>query len=421
MFNTIIEAGKQEGLKVFSAIRVQCPVLVVHLKMDSRDNDPFFPVDRSILSLYDNNHGWKIPQVAKLIGLDESFIHYRVDSLQSEGMLENLDGTKFSTDAAKRKYFNEDGERPIVTIYGDLVLDGYSLKPLDKEFYATKAPYSNRRSEMIVPRVILGNDDPDLVHAVHLVEKSNGRVKECYQLEHDSFNYQIEGVEEKSIDNVYVVLAFDTITKKGVRKVFFKDRFLSKVDSLEGTLDKYYIYMRDGEFHSSGGYMPRDGDPLSTLKDDSIRDFLCERYEMDVSTEQDYILVQQLTDGTPFPFTVIVNEKMLERSENPCRLLDDAIRGGIVDYTREGTFKNRIGGFVWIPVKNIIPEYLAHYKALRNWQKEKGRVDISFIRSVEPAWPTWRIDFIRLGLLNELEAIDISQFIDENREKEIDL
>ena len=112
---------------------------------------------------------------------------------------------------------------------------------------------------------------------------------------------------------------------------------------------------------------------------------------------------------------------MLERSENPCRLLDDAIRGGIVDYTREGTFKNRIGGFVWIPVKNIIPEYLAHYKALRNWQKEKGRVNISFIRSVEPAWPTWRKDFIRLGLLNELEAIDISQFIDENREKEIDL
>ena len=48
-FKAICECGTAEGLIVFGAIRVQCPVWVLHLKMLSKDNDPFFAIDKAIL------------------------------------------------------------------------------------------------------------------------------------------------------------------------------------------------------------------------------------------------------------------------------------------------------------------------------------------------------------------------------------
>ena len=45
-FKAICECGTAEGLIVFGAIRVQCPVWVLHLKMLSKDNDPFFAIDK---------------------------------------------------------------------------------------------------------------------------------------------------------------------------------------------------------------------------------------------------------------------------------------------------------------------------------------------------------------------------------------
>ena len=122
--------------------------------------------------------------------------------------------------------------------------------------------------------------------------------------------------------------------------------------------------------------------------------------------------------------TYIVSEELLNRCDNPRKIMDDALAGRIVEYTVEGTKTardgktlKRIGGYFWIPVKNIIPEKIEHYRALRDWQKTKGRVDISFIHSLEPEWTNWREDFTKLCLLDELESIDISQFINENNKK----
>ena len=421
IFNTITETGRKIGLNVFSAIKVQCPVWVVHLKMDTRDNDPLFPVDRSILALIQDNPESNGKQISSLIGLEESFVRGRIEALKDIGMLELLEnGIWKVTDSAQAVYFNETGERPVVTIYADLVLDGFSLKPLEKDFYEAKATFSKRRSDMIVPRVVMGPTDPALVRAVRSVEKSNGKEKEMLQLDHDSFNYEIVGCELRSIDNVYVVLACNPDTGTGVRKIFFRDRFLSKVDSIEGTLDNYYLYFRGGECHSSEGYMREVGNPLVNMTSSSILEYLSTRYGKGAATKDNYIYRPGLGPGQTFPLVISVDEEMLRRSGEPRKIINDAFHGEIIEYTKEGSWKNRIGGYFRIPVENGIPELVERYGALQKWKKEKGSVDISFIRSVVPAWKRWREDFVQLGLLEELEAIDISQFINENREKEAD-
>lgn len=425
IFNTIIATGKSEGLKVFSAVKVQCPVWVVHLKMDSRDNDPFFPVDKSILSLLDGNPSATAFEISNLIGLEKTFVEGRIGFLSGMEMIEKIDGEKYITEKAKEWYLNEAGERPIVTIYDDLVLDGLTLKPLDRWFYECRASYSSRRSDVVVPRVIMGKDDPALVRAVKAVEKLNGKEKEALLLEHDSFNYDIQGFEAKSIDNVYVVMAINPETGKGVRRIFYKDRFIPKVDSLEGSLDKYYLYLHNGSCHCSCGFMPLEGNPFVAMKEPEIKIHLYLMLHTARPLSQDYMYTPEFGNGGEYPLTYIVSEELLERSEDPRDVMDAALAGRIVEYTAEGTRKTqdgktikRIGGYFWIPVKNIIPDKVEHYRALRKWQREKGRVDISFIRSLEPEWTSWREDFVKLGLLDELESIDISLFINENRKKE---
>ena len=116
-FRDICDFGTSQGLTVFGAVKVQCPVWVIHLKMKSKDNDPFFPVDRAMLRYMDMVPDANVAYLANLIGMDVDFIKYREKELRESNMIcINQKGLYEITSDAKRKYFEDGGERPDVTI-----------------------------------------------------------------------------------------------------------------------------------------------------------------------------------------------------------------------------------------------------------------------------------------------------------------
>ena len=420
-FRDICDFGKSQGLTVFGAVKVQCPVWVIHLKMKSKDNDPFFPVDRAMLRYMDMAPDANVAYLANLIGMDVDFIKYREKELRESNMIcINQKGLYEITSDAKRKYFEDGGERPDVTIYGDVVVDGLSLKLLDKAFYEARAPYSDRRSQMIVPTAILSNDDPRLVKAVKRIEGMTRSQKEEYLLEGLSHDYEIEGYDLKSIDNVYIVLSYDHNSKKSRRDVFFRDRFIPSVDCLSEVIDHYYLYLSNAVCHSSEGYTPKDGNPFVWFSFEEVKKFLQERYILSSVKDEDFKCYNSSTPDGGYPLVVNVSNDMLERSEIPYRLMNDALMGKFDVDVKEGTFNGHRGGFCVISVRNTIPERVARYREMKDYVKRNGHIDMAFIEASYPKGRGWRQEFVELGLLEELEEIDIAQYIRYNGEMEED-
>lgn len=419
-FIDICDYGKMQGLTVFGAVKVQCPVWVIHLKMLSKDNDLFFPVDRAILSYMDMAPKAGLAYLANLIGMEADFVKFREKELKETGMVRISEDGYELTDNAERKYFTDGGERPDVTVYGDVVVDGLSLKVLDKDFYDAKASYSDRRSDMIVPTPLLGVDDPLLVKAIKRIEGMTRSQKESCLLDGLSHDYEIQGYDLKSIDNVYVVLSYDGRLGNCRRDIYFKDRFIPTVDCLSGVLNHYYLYLHNAICHSSEGYTPKDGDPFVWFSNSEVKNFLKDRYILSSVKDEDFKNYQLTTPEGGYPLIINVTEDLLERSEDPAKIMNDAMLGCFDIDVKEGTYKGNKGGFFIISVSNTIPEKIARYKALKEYVKHNGRLDMDFIRATYQGGTGWRQEFIELGLLEELEDIDVAQFIKYNGETEDD-
>ena len=86
-FKAICECGAAEDLIVFGAIKVQCPVWVLHLKMLSKDNDPFFAIDKAILKYIKMQPDCNIAYLSAIIGMDYDFVNWRKDELSSASMI----------------------------------------------------------------------------------------------------------------------------------------------------------------------------------------------------------------------------------------------------------------------------------------------------------------------------------------------
>lgn len=410
-FKRICEYGESQGLTVFGAVKVQCPVCVLHLKMLTKDNDPFFPIERAILNYIDMSPNANLSYLSNLIGMDIDFVKCLEKGLRDDNMITADETGYHITENARRKYFSANGERPDVTVYGDVVVDGQSLELLDKEFYAARASYSDRKSEMIIPEAILGNDDPKLQRALKHLEKLPAKTKEEYFLERESHGYEIVSYEMKSIDNVYIVFSHDNETKKNRRDVFFKDRFIPDVDCLKEVKDFYYLSIRDGECHSSEGYVRKEGNPFFWLPFSEVKTFLQKRYYLDSVNDDDFYCDFKSTSANGYPLIVKVTEDMLRRSSEPVKILNDAMFGCFDVDVREGTYNGRKGGFFIVQVENNIPSKVERYKALKEYVRKNGKITMDFIKEHYPEGDDWRRKFVDLGLYEELEALDIEQFI----------
>lgn len=413
-FKTICECGKDEGLIVFGAVRVQCPIWVLHLKMLSKNSDPFFAIDKAILKYIKMQPGCNVAYLSAIIGMDYDFVSWRKDELDNAGMIRYVDssyGYEVTVDA-ELKYLSGNRTRPDVEIYADLPVDGVSLEILDQEFYSSRAYYSDRRSSTIVARPIIDENDPKLIQALERLERMSPEEKFDHHLERESHDYSVEGFDLKTIDNIYVVLAYSKEEKKCVRKMFFNNKFIPTIDSLKNSIDYYYLSIYNGVCLSSDGYVPKDGNPFVNLREDQICRVIRERYQIDEVTSDDFLYTPAVNPAYGSPLTIKVTEGLLDRAGEAERLMYDALNRQFVLDVRDNPANPRSKtGFFIVHVDNDIEDKVKRYELIRKYKKEHGKLDLEFLNDTYPDTLTWRRELVKLGLYSDIEEIDIDQYI----------
>lgn len=412
-FKAICECGKAEGLIVFGAVRVQCPVWVLHLKMLSKDNDPFFAIDKAILKYIKMQPNCNIAYLSAIIGMDYDFVNWRKDELSSANMIryDEIKSAYEVTNIAEQKYLSGKGERPDVEIYSDLAVDGVSLELLDQEFYNSRAYYNDKRSDAIVAQPIINENDPKIIKALKRLERMSPDEKCNHHLERESHDYSLEGYDLKTIDNIYIVLCYNPEDNKCSRRIYFNNKFISGIDSLKSSIDYYYLSFYNGVCLSSDGYVPKEGNPFVNLREDEICRVIKERYQVDYVTADDFLYTPA---GNPLfgtPLIIKVTDGLLERAEEAERLMNDAVNSSFFLDIKESPVSKWKTGFFMVHVANNIPDRVERYARIKKYKQENGKLDVEFLNKTYPDTLTWRKELVKLGLYSDLEEIDIEQHI----------
>ena len=401
------EFGKNAGRTIYGAVKIQYPVYNLHLKMLTKDVDPYFPIDRAIVKYATLQPDIIYVYLSALIGLDESFVRWRIHTLMETNFLA-LKGTEYIvTDNGERKYLSVDQERPDRTIYGNLVVDGITLGLLDISFYQNKAWLLDKKSDLMPHMALLGNNDPAIQRTIKRLENMSPEEKADHCLEAASHDYEVTDYDAQSLDDVYVVFSSDNKTKACRRDILYKNKVLG-IQKLSEEAEKFYFSVYDGEFYNSQGYHPRQGDPYFSFSAEQIAEYLKKRYGADEILPTDFKYAEKTDKNFPYPLSIKVTRHLLGRVKKRKRLIIDAINGNICETLRVGAMKNVEIGFFNIHVEDKVPEYTMLYSKMAKWE---GRLNRQFVEQELSSLPDWRKDLVYLGCFEELEEIDIDQFI----------
>ena len=399
--------GKSANRTIHGAVKIQYPVYNLHLKMLSKDVDPYFPIDRAIVKYATLQPDINYVYLSALIGLEESFVRWRLHTL-TESFFLTIKGTEyFVTENGERKYLSIDREQPDRTVYGNLVVDGITLALLDISFYQNRARLLDKKSDLMPHIALLGTNDPAIKKTIKRLEKLSPEEKADYHLEPSSHNYEVIDYDPQSLDEIYVVFSSDNKTKQCHRDILFGNKVLG-IQKLAEEAKKFYFSVYDGEFYNNQGYHPRQGDPFFSFSAEQIIEYLRKRYEADKILPSDFRYADKTDMKFPYPLTIKVTRDMMGRVKRRKRLIIDAINGTICENLRVGAMKNVEIGFFNIHVENEVPEYTSLFSKILNWE---GRLNSKFVQKELSSLSDWRMNLVYLGCFEELEEIDIDQFI----------
>ena len=97
------ECGKNADRTIHGAVKIQYPVYNLHLKMLTKDVDPYFPIDRAIVKYATMQPDINYVYLSALIGLDESFVRWRIHTLMETNFLALKDTEFIVTENGERK------------------------------------------------------------------------------------------------------------------------------------------------------------------------------------------------------------------------------------------------------------------------------------------------------------------------------
>lgn len=404
---TFEEYGKMTGRTIHGAVKIQYPVYNLHLKMLTKDVDPYFPIDRAVIKYATLQPDIDLAYLAALIGLDTSFVRWRVGTLMEENMLA-LHGVEYSvTENGDRKYLAENPVQKDRVIYGNLVVDGNTLELLDKSFYKNKAWLLDRKSDVFPHKPLLSVNDNSIKKTLKGLERMTPDEKNEYCMEGASHDYEVVDFDAQSLDDVYIVFSSDNETKRGRRDVLYKNKVLD-LEQVSEEIKMFYFSLYNGEFYNSQGYHPRQKNPLYSFSSDEIIAFIQKRYDIKEVLASDFDYCDWTDCNHPYPLTIKATKELLHRAKDRKRLVIDAVNGTISQTLHVGANRNVKIGFFNIHVDNSIPVFTSLYTKLFKWE---GRLNSAFVEQELSSDPEWRNSLVYIRCFEELEEIDIDKFI----------
>ncbi len=404
---TFEDFEKTTGRTIYGAVKIQYPVYNLHLKMLTKDVDPYFPIDRAIVKYATLQPDINFAYLSALIGLDTSFVRWRVNTLMESNMLALNEINYNVTENGEHKYLAEDPVQKDRVIYGNLVVDGITLELLDKSFYQNKAWLLDRKSEVFPHKPLLSVSDANIQTTLKKLEKMSPEEKVEYSLEAASHDFEVTDFDAQTLDDVYIVFSSDNTTKECKREIVYKNKVLN-LSQLSEEIKMFYFSIYGGDIYNNQGYHPKDGNPLFIFSSEEITEYLKKRYEAKEILPSDFDYCEQTDKNHPYPFTIKVTRDLLDRVKKRKRLIIDAINGVISQTMRVGPMRNIEIGFFNVHVEDYVQDFTSLYSKLVNWE---GRLNKEFVKQELASISDWRKNLVYLKCYEELEEIDIDQFI----------
>ncbi len=400
------------GKTLIGFIPAQCPVYVINIKYLSKDNDPFYPIDRVIIQTIYNNPQSSISYLAWILGFEKEIIFSRITHhLVEDGFLtySPANGLYKITDAGERKYLNESGDRPDVEVTGAIMVDGTTLELLPTSFYdLDNALRYFRQGKTNIPHIpLLGINDTHLQNAVKNIEKIIRKSYFSYGLEENGHNLEIIGYDERYIEDTTVIILADSSGNVS-KELYYKGQKVS-LAAINKAVERYYFYVDDNGFlHQNHGVSTNDN--VKEIICNSKRNVLCALFEKRYNIKDKNFVFSYLLDskeaGNVYPFSLKINTDFLINTNNKRQLLADA-RKKIIQ------FNAREEGSLFVPVisDTVITSYLFFESELDKWKEQHNSVDIEFIKYIKNKINyNWRVILCGIDRFEDLEMIDRKEF-----------
>lgn len=392
------------GLTLIGYMPAQSPIYVLNIKYLSKDKDPFYPIDRSILSIINETPNASLSFIAWLIGFEKEVVESRINfHLIKDGYLKRINGVYLVTDSGFKKYFNNSGERPDVEVTGSIMVDGTTLELLPPIFYeANNSIRFFRNGKINIPHYpIIGLEDKFVTKAIKYIERKIYKNEDKYGLEESAHDFKLIGVDERYIEDIYILIAAEngrSITKR----LYFNGHF-TMLPSLSEAMKKYFFsFDAKGVLHHNYGVttLESPANIACYVKEEYVITYLANRYKVK-SIETEKILNADLP---PYPLAITITKELLMNSPVKEKVMADAKKGMLEVQAKEG-------GYLFIPVKTkpIIKRFLKFEEKLNIWKEEHDTLDMEFIESIDSPID-WRKTFCLIGHYNDLEAIDINSY-----------
>lgn len=411
LFTELTEFASSLELHLEGFIPAKCPVYVLNLSYMSKDKDPFYPIDRTIIEILDRNPMGSIAYIAWLVGFEKEIVESRITyHLIADGFLAyNNNGAYVVTDAGARKYMTQNGERPDVQVTGSIMVDGTTLKVLPQRFYNEDNSLRYYKSgKTSIPHIpLMGKDDPLLLKAIKTIERTIKASHFYYGLEENAHDLEVLSYDERIIEDAVIVFLSDSKGNISKRLYFYGQGTI--LDALKSVVERYYFYFdKDGNLHNNAGISREDvHDVILKTSDDSMAQTFINRYDLrkgasKIEAMKSYII------HVSGKYILHISKTLLDYSPKKRLMLADACKGHICMtpmFQESGVYiiTNE-------PDKEIL--FLINFEEeLIKWKEEHGQIDIAFInKMLENRKFNWRKVLCTIGRYDELENVDRKQF-----------
>ena len=412
LFQELKGYAEENDLNLEGFIPARCPIYVLNLSYFSKDNDPFYPIDRAIINILDRNPNTiGIPYIAWLLGFEKEIVESRINHhLIPEGFLMyGGRGEYVITDAGARKYMTQNGERPDVQVTGSVMVDGTTLEVLPQRFYnVNNVLRYYRHGKTAIPHVpIMGTDDPVLLKAVKRIEKLIRITHFSYGLEENAHNLEILSYDERIIEDAVIV--FLSNEQRKLSKILYFCGKETNLNALTDVVGRYYFYIdENGVLHNNGGIAREDSkDVILHNSNDNFALTIIKRYELQKPLAKTEI-TQNYIHNKGCHYYLQLDKKLLTCSKRKRQVLADARQGYIA--IRPAYPENGVFIISTEPDKQI--SFLIDFEdKLKAWKDEYGQVNIDFIREMtKDKTFNWRKILCEIDRFDDLESIDRKQF-----------
>lgn len=391
--------------KLLAYYAISFPVYVVHIAYDTVDSDPFFPVYRAILKyiLLDPSLE-KISYFYRLIGFEKTMIEDCKKKLREEGMISFINNKWVLSESAHSKYL-QPGNRSTVRVTGTFLVDGKDLSILPKPVYQNKVNLNRGKEEDAGTHkpidLALSKSPANLIS--NKLEKEPD-LRSLLNIDTAGSNFEVLDFDKRFLKGLYIVFYLDS--KQNICKESLYMGHKISCPAI-GDITSYSIEMRkDNEEYflkSNLGYNVGNKDEASKNVLFSIKEgwqsLISRRYNL-----KDSFQIKIDYDNTTKLPVIILDNHLAENSKNLRQLIEDANKGYI-------TFSVKPNGVLFISTINEIPDYVEIFNMVSNWMQNKNQPALEFTKFLTDRCPSWRKILIRVGMYDQLEAIDSDCFI----------